>query len=347
MGEMDPICAVTAANPSDAYERFVVDRPFVHDEALGAWVASSAQAVEAVLGSEAARVRPEAEPVPKAMQGTALGEIFGDLARMNDGPRHAVLRALVERRLRDWTPTAVGAAASAAARRLARAVADGDLDLDEYCFALTPLTVAALLGIEAPRVVRNAGDFARGFSPGASAEAIGAAVRAAEYLRSVYPEHGEAAANALGFFFQSYEATAALTGNALAAMIRDRESGRQVEHDPPDVDALLRETVEHDPPVHNTRRFAAVTLSVLGQHVARGEPILVVLAAANCDRTAKQTYTFGYGEHACPGSHVAIAIAKAGVLAAVEHDLLPAWETRVFRPSPNVRMPVFERRRPR
>src|ERR1700719_3804800 len=61
----DPIAAVTHPDPYPYYADLVAYKPIYHDETLGLWVASSANAVSAVLASEICRVRPLAEPVPR------------------------------------------------------------------------------------------------------------------------------------------------------------------------------------------------------------------------------------------------------------------------------------------
>ena len=90
--DLDPISAVTAPNPYPYYARLVADRPFYCEERIGMWVASSALAVDEVLASSALRVRPTAEPVPKAILGTSIGDTFGRLVRMTDGPSQTLLK---------------------------------------------------------------------------------------------------------------------------------------------------------------------------------------------------------------------------------------------------------------
>jgi cytochrome P450 len=82
-----------------------------------------------------------------------------------------------------------------------------------------------------------------------------------------------------------------------------------------------------------------------------GDAILVVLAAASRDPTAP-LLTFGAGRHACPGQALATTIARAGVGQALAAGIDPAplAEGVSYRPSGNVRIPVFrveeERRLP-
>ena len=65
------------------------------DATLGWWVAASAEAVDAVLGSSACRVRPADEPVPKAVAATPTGAFFGRLVRQIDGPDHSTRKTKV------------------------------------------------------------------------------------------------------------------------------------------------------------------------------------------------------------------------------------------------------------
>jgi cytochrome P450 len=69
--------------------------------------------------------------------------------------------------------------------------------------------------------------------------------------------------------------------------------------------------------------------------VEEGDAILVVLAAA--------ARPFGDGGHACPGDALAVALAAGCLDALFLSDLDPgALAGRVrYRPSPNVRVPVF------
>lgn len=81
----DPIAAVTHANPYPYYEDLVARTPLVYNDALGLWVAAGAEAVTAVLTSGLCRVRPPAEPVPRALLGSPAAEIFGRLVRTVPG----------------------------------------------------------------------------------------------------------------------------------------------------------------------------------------------------------------------------------------------------------------------
>jgi cytochrome P450 len=376
MAPLDPIAAVTHAAPYGYYQTLAAERPLYRDGALGLWVASSAAAVTAALESVSGRVRPPAEPVPAAIVGSPAGEIFGSLVRMNDGARHAALRPAVMRALAGIDPVAT---AHAARDWLDETIAErggkiGRDALDEILFALPLAVMAALLGVPADRrrtVAAAIGDFVRGVAPGGSAGQVAQGKRAAAELLGLFgplkprdglvgrlrEEMGEdavgfAIANAIGFLFQTHDATAGLIGNALVTAAEHPDAYRHArEH--AQFAAFVDEVLRFDPPVHNTRRFLAEDAVIAGQAMRAGEAILVVLAAAgrdplanphperfDLDRRDRRIFTFGLGRHACPGQTIAAAIAAAAV-----ERLVPALDGPIdgvaYRPLSNVRIPVF------
>src|SRR5262245_24913259 len=81
----DLLLAAAHPDPYPYYAALLAERPMYRDEALGLWIALGADAVTAVFGSPLCRVRPPAEPVPGTIAGSRAGDVFGNLARMNDG----------------------------------------------------------------------------------------------------------------------------------------------------------------------------------------------------------------------------------------------------------------------
>jgi cytochrome P450 len=95
--------------------------------------------------------------------------------------------------------------------------------------------------------------------------------------------------------------------------------------------------------VQNTRRYLQTDGAVAGQPMRAGDTILLVLAAANRDRTGAGHLTLGAQAHACPGGPLARGIAAAGLWALLEADL--PWARLLaglrYRPSANTRIPLF------
>ncbi len=318
------------------------------DAGRGLWVAAGAALVEEVLSHHALRVRPLAEPVPAAIAGGSAGEVFSALVRMNDGERHAAPKLALQRAL------ALGASGELAQQRAQavgeRLLAEGR-PLGAWAFEAPVSTVASLLGFsdaQLPAVARWMGDFVACLSPLSSAEQIGQAHAASlrllaamrELLQAV-PAGSLAAtvaqeaavagwqndhaivANLVGLLSQTYEATAGLLGNSLVAIRQGAASS--------DANALVAQVMETDPPIVNTRRFAAERCVVAGVTVEAGQAILVMLGEAKRG--------FGHGRHACPGQQLAQQIA-AGCIEALRGKPLPqlSW---TYRASVNARIPEF------
>jgi cytochrome P450 len=364
---VDPIAAVTHPDPYPYYAGLVAREPAHRQPALGLWVVASADAVSAVLGSELCRVRPTAEPVPRALLGSPAGEIFGQLVRMNDGAVHARLKPAVAARVTSIDPARVAEQASRWAGHLA-AELDPAADLsrlNDFAFRLPVYVVASLLGLAPDALEPTAlevGDFVRCLAPGSTAEQIehgkAAAGRLAGTFRALLrrDDLDAVVANGIGYLSQAYEATAGLIGNTLVALARHPDVRHRLASERGLLAGIVREVVRHDAPVQNTRRFVAADGTVAGQAMQAGETILVVLAAANRDpaanahperfdplRRERRAFTFGVGAHACPGEALATLIACAGVerllFTGLAVERLADHVT--YRPSANTRIPRF------
>lgn len=365
----DPIAAVTHANPYPYYEDLAARAPLAYDDALGLWVAASAEAVTAVLTSGLCRVRPPAEPVPRALLGSSAGEIFGRFVRMNDGPRHPALKQAVGAALGTLDGRRVAGPGREWARVLAAELGETPAPrlVTDFAFRLPVYTVGSLLGVpreELPGLARSVGDFVSAAAPGSGPEAVARGKEAAErllgLLRSLLAdapadgllptlareacavgEDDEAIlANSIGFLFQAHDATAGLIGNAVLALAARPE----IRH-PGLLRQVLQEVVRYDPPIQNTRRFVARAGVVAGCSMKEGDAVLAVLAAANRDPAVQdgRSFTFGIGPHACPGETLAITIAEAGIgsLLNVGIDFDRFAGNVIYRPSANARIPLF------
>lgn len=325
----DPIAAVTHPDPYPYYAALAA-KPIHWNEALGLWVAAGAESVQEVLGSEVCRVRPPDEPVPKALVGSAAGEIFRHLVRMNDGAG----RCPFKRALAGALDAVDAAHIAETSRRLASAHRGPASDLP---FVLPAQVIASLLGLEdeaLEEVPPLAAALVRCVFHGDEVEE---GKRAAGRLVDLFRpriEHGllgalgafdrEAViANGIGFLAQAYDPTAGLIGNTLL-------------HPGATVEEVLRD----DPPIHNTRRFLAADAVVGGVAMRKGDVILVVLAAAGAATQEGQTFAFGFGAHACPGRMMAVTIAEAGV-AELRRRGVAVSATPRFRPLRNARVPIL------
>jgi hypothetical protein len=208
-----------------------------------AWIVTADDEVEAALVHEDLHVRPPDHAVPEAMDGTALGAIFARLVRMNDGRRHAGLRAHVEERLAGWD--------LALTRRLAHEAAQRMEPADAVAYVM-----AMMAGFAEPeRAVPHVRAFADAVAGGASAAAIARGIPAADRLLALLGGRADcdASANALGLLFQASIATTRL--------IEARRDGTT------------------SPPVPLTRRWAARDVALGETTVRAGEAVVVLLTS--------------------------------------------------------------------
>src|SRR5713101_9092331 len=187
----NPIDAVTHLDPYPYYAELVAHQPIYRDDALGLWVAASAAAVNAVLHSDLCRVRPPAEPVPKALLGSPAADIFRHLVRMNDGMGHCPFRQAVSATLDSVDRIRAAEQSKTSARTLAnelQSMAD-PRRIADFAFRLPVYVVASLLGIPADglrQVARWTDDFVRCLSPLSTPEQIEQSKTAAGHLLDLF-----------------------------------------------------------------------------------------------------------------------------------------------------------------
>jgi len=300
-------------NPYPFYAALVAGPALVFDAPRKLWIASSSAAVKEVLGNPACRVRPLAEPVPAAIVGSAAGEVFGYLVRMNEGLRHDAPKLALQRFLAAADLDAVQARAQALALRLA---GEGDLRgaaLSQWAFDLPVMAVAGLLGFgeeELPQVARWMADFVACLSPLSTPAQLEAAGDAASALLERFSELVKASAarpgsalarlqqeaaqvgwhdarallcNAIGLLSQTYEATAGLAGNSIVALAMQPGLLQAMGREPARLLQMVQEVSRYDPSIHNTRRFVAEATEVAGISLQPGDVVLVLLVAAGRD----------------------------------------------------------------
>lgn len=134
----------------------------------------------------------------------------------------------------------------------------------------------------------------------------------------------EAAAMAFILLFAGFETTVNLIGNGTFALLRHPEQRERLQRSLAAGESGLLETgveelLRHDGPVEMaTWRFATEPLVIGGQRIAAGDPVLVVLAAADRDperfgepdvldlaRRDNQHLGYGHGIHYCLGAPLA------------------------------------------
>ncbi|MCG0289070.1 cytochrome P450 [Streptomyces sp. PSAA01] len=142
----------------------------------------------------------------------------------------------------------------------------------------------------------------------------------------------EAAAMAFILLFAGFETTVNLIGNGVYALLRHPEQRAVMQRALEEGDERLlaagvEELLRYDGPVEiATWRFATEPLTLGGQRIAEGEPVLVVLAAADRDperfaepdvldltRRDNQHLGYGHGIHYCLGAPLARLEAQTAI----------------------------------
>ncbi len=381
MSPENAIAAATHSNPYPFYAGLVAEKPIYYDDALHLWVASSAKAVSAVLSNDLCRVRPAAEPIPRAVVGSTAGKIFGALVRMTDGRGHCPLKKAVTTTLDMLDPNVIFEVSLRHAQRLIDQY--NPYRLTDFAFDLPAYVMASLLGVldeYLSQIAAWMADFVYCLSPISTDKQIEHGKAVAEHLFDVFrqllaeknptlliylsqvlsqvgvTDDSLTLSNAIGFISQTYEATAGLISNALLSLSTHPDLYPKISADMRLLDRFVAEVARFDAPVQNTRRFLAADGIVAGQSMKADDAILVLLAAANRDPLANPQpdsfdihrqnpvcFTFGLGVHACPGQSIAEIITRAALQHLISSGLdVSAFPKMVsYRLSTNTRIPLL------
>ena len=378
---MTPFEAATHHDPYVYYARLRQQGGLFFDADLRLWIASGANAVEAILGHPDCRVRPLHEPIPPAIAKGAAGLVFGRLMRMNEGAQHRCPRMAIEPALASIELDGIADIVS----RVVTTLENSLETTDELMFTLPACVIASLIGLPSLRmreVAKLTRDFVSCLSPLSDETQLNKAHSGAIHLSQIFSallnddktdsalltrirSESKAAewadqealiANLIGLMSQTFEATAGLIGNTLIALHRNPDLIEDGEPTPMLVAALVAEVARFDSPVQNTRRFVAKRCTIGDSVLEAGDTVLVLLASANRDpclnpdpdsvllkRSNRRTFSFGSGRHECPGQQLALTIASEAILAWLQCGSFPS--ARSYRwsylPSLNGRIPKF------
>lgn len=309
--------APSHADPYPYYARLLGDQRVLRDDVNGCWVVVRADAVREVLTSALCRTRPADEPVPHALRGGAMEELFGRLVRLTDGDRHTRMKIAVVTAVHALDFTEVAELARVRARELDREIRPIDTPekITQFAFALPVQVLALLLGVERARfpelmswlsaygaaaTTAVAGlplddasaaaghDAARGLlalidtvvRDGTAGPLMRRLIAEAERLGCV---REDIAANGVGLMIQGYASLASVIGLTVLALARDAELLARARTDRSLVAAIVQEALRHDTSTSSTIRFVAEDGVVAGQRMAAGDAIIVVIGAANRD----------------------------------------------------------------
>lgn len=306
----------------------------------GGWVVGRPGDVVEALSSPALSVAMGSE----RSQGDAR-RLQALMARFTDPPQHSRRRAVLERLL----PEVVGLEDLAFQQTsVAVRARTGVIDVMPLAQAVPVSVLAGALGVpdvHRPQVAALTGALCDALAPSlgappATSSGDEAANALIDLLTATSAWNHEQVIAAAGLLFQARDATAALIGGALltdrAAHTPEADDGRSP-HDPA---AAVERALRQAAPVQCTRRTTSSDVLLAGVLVPAGEPVWVVLAAAERGAPA-QPMTFGAGGHACPGAAHAVALARGMLTGLDRAGCRPvAGQDVQYEPRPNLRMPV-------
>jgi cytochrome P450 len=313
--------APTHPDPYPYYARLAVEQPVSREGDDGPWVVAGAEAVRSVLTNCECLTRPAGHIVPDSMVGTPVGEIYGALVRLNDGPIHCAIKPNITGTLDGLDLEATSVAIRRQTEALAASIKpeQDPACLTKFIYALPVETISPLVGIPreaAADVARWIGEYGAASAaaatgvPALTAEIAAAGQRASRQLLDLFANLAEqtkradatllarmlaaaettgrfsreaAGINALGLLIQGFAATSALIGNALLTLGRQSDVRAAVMADRKRVRDLLEEVLRCDPVAHSTPRFVARDGVVAGHPMRKDDFIIVVLAAASRD----------------------------------------------------------------
>jgi cytochrome P450 len=314
------------------------------------WFVTRHADVEALL-RDPRFVRDPANALPpeRIPEPSPLDRALGEHMLNKDGADHGRLRALVgqaftPRRVADLRPRV-----AAIAEGLLDQVADrGAMDLiADFAYPLPTVVILEMLGVPVAdrdrfrawgaalvNVPRTAEEGQRAV---AQLEAFVAYVRALCDERRAAPKDdllsalvaAESAGDRLSetelvstlvlLIVAGHETTVNLLANAVLALAREPAKRDALAADPTRMPAAVEEFLRYDGPVERTfNRWASEDVVWDGHHIAKGDPVIFVVASANRDearferpdeldlaRAPKQHLAFGKGVHYCLGAPLA------------------------------------------
>ncbi|MCW2916340.1 MAG: cytochrome [Actinomycetia bacterium] len=259
-------------------------------------------------------------------QDPSMAWLRSQVSRFSEGPAHERRRLIATGRLHLIDPDRLRHRAHARTTTLIERADGRPLDAMADLARRVPAAVLGeALGVEAealpPAVAVVAGAY---FSDQPGDEAADGAVRRltelfAEVLGTGDPE---VVAACIGLLVQAYDSCAGLIGDTLPHVLCEPRPDWTVE-------ALMAETLRHDPPLRVMRRVAQSGAELGGHRLPEGTVVLLDLVAAHRDpavftdpdrfdpgRGGPPHLTFGDGLRPCPGVAHALQLA-AGVITAV------------------------------
>lgn len=287
-------------------------------------------------------VRPKKVLIPKRIQNTFLGDVFSKLIRMRDDIDRVKVKHALSQSLNRYSYDDIFKITQDIAEQSFSKPVTANL-LNSFLATLPIYVLGTLLGYKPEQWQQLAND-ARNFSCSIlsldpSLSEISAQIESAERLYSqIEAQQGELfilfsqyaqqnqindnsllISNLMGLFFQVSDGTTGLIG--LTLIDAQKRTGQAIVE-------LVENVLNKTPPIKQTKRFIAQNNF--------DDEIIVPLSAQD------GTLPFGYGEHCCPGEHIAKAMTCGAVEFILQQDIKDHYfEHYTWQVSANAQIPHF------
>ena len=315
-------------DPHPVWDRLRFDGPLAWVESLGGWVT--------LTRDLAVDVMRDAETFTVDDPRFTTGQVVGSSMLSLDGAEHARHRAGFVDGMR---PSQIEAAHGrwmdeAAASFVERLLPSGRAELrTQLAGPWSVLVMARILGLHLSNTdqilawYRSIVAGVEALSAGhplpseavRAARDLGEAVGVAPFVRAARLTDAEIASNTAVFLFGGIETAEATIANALHLLLRNDEALDAVRADPSLVGSAVDESQRLEPAATRVDRYATRDITITGQRVAKGDLVIVSLAAANRDPSAFEDphrfnitrgnagrhLTYATGPHACIAAYLA------------------------------------------
>lgn len=325
---------------------------------IGAWIVTSHAACAQILrsrhfGKEGEKViSPEVlSRIPQ--ERPELVERRRNNMLFRDPPNHTRLRGLVSQA---FTPRTIEQL-RAHITELVEKLIDGMIEkgstadlLNDFAFPLPVIVIAELLGV--PAADRDSFKtwsslMIQGLNPSATRDDVDKALTAIDgldaYITQIIDERrqkprgdliselvrvqsegdrlssAEMSATCRLLLTAGHETTVNLIGNGMLALLQNPEQKQKLAADPQLMPGAIEEILRYDSPVQMTMRFTYEDTEVAGRTLKRGQPVALLIGAANrdaaqfpeptrldiCRENANTHLSFALGSHYCLGAALA------------------------------------------